>query len=67
MIGIGKLRALTTDIDGPGVPNVGQRRFDEVLYAVCQCRLAWNSRRQVFVVYRDRGKLAWISRVSTGR
>lgn len=45
-------------IVGPGIPQVGQVGFDAMLRRH-GLRLAWNPRRRVFLVWRDRGPTTW--------
>lgn len=47
---------LSTRIEGLDIPQVGQRRFSELLERWTGCVLAWHERRRVFIVCRpDRG------------
>lgn len=58
MIGYGRFEYLTTDMDAPGIPDVNQEQFNEVLHQTTGCQLAWHVVRRVFVVFRSRGDCA---------
>ncbi len=51
LMGQGRFRHLTTRLGQPAA-----RKFSDELYRACGCRLAWQMLRQVYVVYRDRGR-----------
>lgn len=51
LMGQGRFRQLTTRLGQPAA-----RKFSDELYRACGCRLAWQMHRQVYVIYRDRGR-----------
>ena len=54
MIGQWFFDGMTKDLDGtPCQENA--RSFDRVLNTMTGCNLSWHRKRQMFVVYRDRG------------
>lgn len=51
LMGQGRFRQLTTRLSQPAA-----RKFSDQLHRMCGCRLAWQMHRQVYVVFRDRGR-----------
>ncbi len=49
------IKDLQPQIVGPGIPNVGQERFQAELRRRCGYSLAWHRRRKVFMAYRRTG------------
>ena len=50
---LGKFQDIEPNLDKtPFGGGIGAKRFSELLYKRCRCKLAWNVRRMAYIVYR---------------